>query len=117
MRLAKFDLQEININDLPANCLITDDNFTFGLSKWVPPKRTRSYPYERVYNTLGSSKRITRYTDYQRRRTERRQGLYSMGYCLRLMEFIGPFVVDFCVLSKCREEHPARENKITNQKI
>jgi hypothetical protein len=57
--LAKFDLQEININDLPANCLITDDNFTFGLSKWVSPKRTRSYPYERVYNTLGTAKRIT----------------------------------------------------------
>ena len=58
-KLTKFDLQEIDINNLPANCVITDGKFTFGLSKWVSPKRTRSYPYERVYNTLGTSKRIT----------------------------------------------------------
>jgi len=32
----------------------------FGVSKWVSPKRTRSYPYERVYNTLSlGTKKVT----------------------------------------------------------
>lgn len=29
------------------------------LSRWVSPKRTRSYPYERIYDTLTQSKRVT----------------------------------------------------------
>lgn len=31
----------------------------FAVSWWVSPKRTRSYPYARVYNTLQSQKRVT----------------------------------------------------------
>ncbi|MFQ5456586.1 MAG: hypothetical protein ACE5EA_10380, partial [Nitrospirota bacterium] len=58
-RLKVFNFKDFEINSLPANCIVKDDNFSFGLSKWVSPKRTRSYPYERVYNTLGCSKRIT----------------------------------------------------------
>lgn len=50
---------EFDINKLPSYCSISIDNFAFGLSKWISPKRTRSYPYEKVYNTLGCSKRIT----------------------------------------------------------
>ncbi|HET55196.1 MAG TPA: hypothetical protein ENN33_08255 [Ignavibacteria bacterium] len=53
----QFDL--FDINNCPANCIVSDDNFTFSISKWVSPKRTRSYPFERVYNTLGFTKRIT----------------------------------------------------------
>jgi hypothetical protein len=29
------------------------------ISKWVSPKRTRSYPFARVYNTLNSTKKVT----------------------------------------------------------
>lgn len=58
-KLQVFDFDEIDVNVLPSSCIIKDGNFSFGLSKWVSPKRTRSYPYERVYNTLGNSKKIT----------------------------------------------------------
>ena len=54
-----FNFNDIDINKIPASCKIKYDDYSFGLSKWVSPKRTRSYPYERVYNTLGISKRIT----------------------------------------------------------
>lgn len=112
--LAKFDLQEININDLPANCLITDENFTFGLSKWVSPKRTRSYPYERVYNTLGSSKRITVIPIIKD------EGLkgdrdYIQWDTVSLMNLLDVFVI-FAYYQNA-EKHPTRENKITNQKF
>jgi hypothetical protein len=39
--------------------MVVDRQHSFAVSKWVSPKRTRSYPYERVYNTLNISKKIT----------------------------------------------------------
>ncbi|MEM4247619.1 MAG: hypothetical protein QXF14_04885, partial [Candidatus Woesearchaeota archaeon] len=36
-----------------------DAKHSLGISKGVWPKRARSYPYERVYNTLNISKKIT----------------------------------------------------------
>ena len=57
--LRQFDFYKFDINSLPASCIVKFDDFVFGLSKWVSPKRTRSYPYARVYDTLGTSKRIT----------------------------------------------------------
>ncbi|WP_300692421.1 MULTISPECIES: hypothetical protein [Helicobacter] len=43
-----------NINTLPSKCLINFKNKALALSKWVSPKRTRSYPYARVYDTFDS---------------------------------------------------------------
>ena len=57
--LQKIKLEDFNINDVPSSCLFTDDINFFAVSKWVSPKRTRSYPYERVYNTLHIAKKIT----------------------------------------------------------
>ena len=58
------DLKEINfdnfdINTIPSYCLIDNKGTNFAISKWVSPKRTRSYPFERVYNTLSVSKKVT----------------------------------------------------------
>jgi hypothetical protein len=57
--LQSFDLATFNINNAPTSCIVHLNNTTFAISRWVSPKRTRSYPYERVYNTLGISKKIT----------------------------------------------------------
>jgi len=53
------DIKNFNINESPAFVIVKDNSNFFTVSKWVSPKRTRSYPYERVYNTLNSSKKIT----------------------------------------------------------
>ena len=58
--LDELTIQNFDINTCPASCLLSSDKYKFSLSKWVSPKRTRSYPFERVYNTLGFTKRITR---------------------------------------------------------
>ena len=40
--------------------LSADSNTEFAVSHWVSPKRTRSYPYVRVYDTLGfTGKKVT----------------------------------------------------------
>jgi len=57
--LKKVDVKKFNINEIPSACLINDNKNTFAISKWVSPKRTRSYPFERVFNTLHISKKIT----------------------------------------------------------
>ncbi len=57
--LKSFELVDFDINDAPTACLLNHNKTSFAISKWVSPKRTRSYPYERVYNTLGISKKIT----------------------------------------------------------
>ena len=46
------DISAFDINALPSKCLVNFDGKLFALSKWVSPKRTRSYPYSRVYDTF-----------------------------------------------------------------
>jgi len=57
--LQKTEAAKFDINKVPTACIINDGKHTFAISRWVSPKRTRSYPYERVYNTLNTSKKIT----------------------------------------------------------
>lgn len=57
--LKQIDVKDFDINEVPSACLVTDDQNIFAVSKWVSPKRTRSYPFERVFNTLHVSKKIT----------------------------------------------------------
>jgi hypothetical protein len=57
--LKDVDIKKFDINDAPSACLLKDNKHSFAISKWVSPKRTRSYPFERVFNTLHISKKIT----------------------------------------------------------
>jgi hypothetical protein len=57
--LKEVDIKDFDVNEIPSACLVTDDQNIFAVSKWVSPKRTRSYPFERVFNTLHISKKIT----------------------------------------------------------
>jgi len=58
-KLKQFSLNKFEINETPPTCLIIHENNVIAISKWVSPKRTRSYPFERIYNSLSSSKKIT----------------------------------------------------------
>ncbi len=57
--LSNLDIDSFDINEAPASCIIMDNQHSFAISKWVSPKRTRSYPFERIFNTLHISKKIT----------------------------------------------------------
>lgn len=57
--LKRIAIKNFDVNTMPSTCLIEGKRGTFAISKWVSPKRTRSYPYERVYNSLSISKKIT----------------------------------------------------------
>ena len=57
--LKTVEMNRLDINDASSFFFLKDNKTSFAVSKWVSPKRTRSYPYERVYNTLNISKKIT----------------------------------------------------------
>ena len=42
-----------NINEWNTRCCVNYNGILYSVSKWVSPKRTRSYPYSRVYDTYN----------------------------------------------------------------
>lgn len=57
--LPLIPLEEWDINLAPASFLLQDESEVYAMSKWVSPKRTRSYPYARVYDTLAFKNKVT----------------------------------------------------------
>ena len=58
-KLAEVDLSEFNVNTVYPYGLIKSPITEIAYSKWVSPKRTRSYPFARIYNTYNLSKTLT----------------------------------------------------------
>ena len=112
--LKEFNIEHFNINNLPASSIVKDGGFSFGISKWVSPKRTRSYPYERIYNTLGNSKNITVIPIIK---DEGKCGDrdFIQWDTVSLMSLLDVFVV--FAYYESAEKHSTRENKITNQQF
>lgn len=57
--LPVYDFAGFGVNDSGTFGKIVFDGGEIAFSKWVSPKRTRSYPFERIYNTLNSRSRLT----------------------------------------------------------
>lgn len=58
-KLTSYDFSKFDINTAKTYGVIEFDCGEIAFSKWVSPKRTRSYPFERLYNTYNSSKVLT----------------------------------------------------------
>lgn len=57
--LPDYDFAGFDINEVkPCGKIIVPDG-SLAYSKWVSPKRTRSYPFARLYDILNAPKRIT----------------------------------------------------------
>ncbi|MEH1855124.1 MAG: hypothetical protein V7L11_26435 [Nostoc sp.] len=57
--LSRISLDVFDVNKEKGYGLIKSPITEIAYSKWVSPKRTRSYPFARIYNTYNSSKVIT----------------------------------------------------------
>ncbi len=58
--LRESKLENFDINKSTGAFLLNNGVETIAVSRWISPKRTRSYPYERVYDTLAfSGKKVT----------------------------------------------------------
>ncbi len=112
--LYKVDFKEFDINDCPSSCLISDHKKLFAISKWVSPKRTRTYPYERVYNTLSSAKKITVIPIVKDEGFEGDRDFIQWD-TVSLMSLLDVYVI--LAFYNSAEKHKTRQNKITNQKF
>lgn len=110
--LEPINLQDFDINKMPANCIIKDKNTGFAISKWVSPKRTRSYPYERVYNTLSFAKKIT-VIPIVKDEGLRGDRDFIQWDTISLMSLLDVYVI--LAYYDDAEKHKTRENKITKQ--
>jgi len=112
-KLEELKFDDFEINSCPPNCIVSDARFKFSISKWVSPKRTRSYPFERVYNTLGFTKRITVIPIIK---DEGKKGDrdYIQWDTVSLMSLLDVYVVLAYYVDA--DKHKTRDNKITNQK-
>ena len=108
------DIKDFNFNESPAYCLVKDGNHSFAISKWVSPKRTRSYPYERVYNTLNISKKITVIPIIKDEGAAGDRDFIQWD-TVSLMSLLDVFVI-FAYYEKA-EINPNFKNKITNQQL
>jgi len=111
--LEKIDFAEFDINECPASCLITDKKKLFAISKWVSPKRTRTYPYERVYNTLSISKKITVIPIVKDEGYEGDRDFIQWD-TVSLMSLLDVYVI--LAYYNSAEKHKTKKHKITNQK-
>ncbi|MDI9312848.1 MAG: hypothetical protein QM535_21740 [Limnohabitans sp.] len=112
--LEKIDFAEFDINKSPTSCLISDKKKLFAISKWVSPKRTRSYPYERIYNTLSIAKKITIIPIVKDEGSEGDRDFIQWD-TISLMSLLDVYII--LGYYNSAEKHKTRKNKITNQKF
>jgi len=109
--LKETKIKDFDINSMPSSCLLTSNKHTFAISKWVSPKRTRSYPFERVYNTLHISKKITVIPIVKDEGAKGDRDFIQWD-TISLMSLLDVFVI-FAYYEKAEK----KDNKITNQQF
>ena len=112
--LSESSFQEFDINSAKSSCLISIGQNRFAVSKWVSPKRTRSYPYERVYNTFSISKRITVIPVVKDEGVSGDRDFLQWD-TISLMSLLDVYVI--LAYYETAEKHRTRTGKITNQKF
>lgn len=116
------DLEDFGLNDFDKAlatkavfALNIDKENRFVFSWWVSPKRTRSYPYARVYNSLGfGGKRVTVIPVMKDEGKEGDRDFLQWD-SVSLMSLLGVYVV-ISYYSKAERSERYR-HKITNQRF
>lgn len=114
---SKLDFYEIaEFQDAMVNStfgLNIDKENSIVVSKWVSPKRTRSYPYARVYNSLNFSGRKITIIPLIKDEGKRGDRDYLAWDTISLMSLLGVYVI-IAYYNKAGKSS-RYDNKITNQ--
>lgn len=112
--LERYDFD--NINNLPSKCIVNFENKSFAISKWVSPKRTRSYPYARVYDTFSSgANKVVTIIPLIKDEGINGDRDYLQWDSLSLMSLLNVYVI-IAFYDKA-DLHPTKQGKITNQQF
>lgn len=85
-----------------------------GVSWWVTPKRTRSYPYPRVYDTMDTPRKVTVIPIVKDEGADGDRD-YLKWSSVSLMSLLGVYVIPAYYADA--QKNPEYENKITNQEF
>jgi len=112
-------LPECNINEFETGKMarvgcyaLAYKNNSFGVSRWVSPKRARSYPYVRVYNTMSKQLRVTIIPVVKDESFDGDRD-YVQWDTISLMSLLNVYVI--LGYYQSAKKNPHYENKITNQ--
>jgi hypothetical protein len=115
--LKEFSLKELKsaFNSESAFIVELNKNKKFAVSWWVSAKRTRSYPYARVYDTLAfSGKKVTVIPVYKDEGKEGDRD-YIQWDTISLMSLLGVYVI--ISFYKSAKQSNRYKNKITDQEF
>jgi hypothetical protein len=112
LKIIKFI--NFDINQAPSTFKLEVGQNSYGISKWVSPKRTRSYPYARVYDTLQFSKRITVIPIIKDEGIDGDRDFIQWD-TISLMSLLDTFVI-LCYYDKANK-NPKYNNKIYKQRL
>ncbi len=108
-----------DVNNWPSRCLVIKDDIRLAISKWVSPKRTRSYPYSRVYDTFMTSA-IQKITIIPLVKDEGFDGDrdYLQWDTIALMSLLNVYIIlGYYSDADKNERNINKPNKITNQRL
>ncbi|MFC1563243.1 hypothetical protein ACFL4Z_04270, partial [candidate division KSB1 bacterium] len=113
-KLKEFDIDSFVSDKLArtSSYVLNYRNNSFGMSQWVSPKRTRSYPYARVYDTMNQQSRVTiipfiKDEGFNGDRDFLQWDTVSLMSLLNIYVLLGYY--------HKAEKNPKYQNKITNQ--
>lgn len=113
-QLKNISINDLDINNSPSAFILSESTNHYGVSKWVSPKRTRSYPYARIYDTMSISKRITIIP------VVKDEGIggdrdFLQWDTISLMSLFDTYVI--LAYYEDADRHKKRSDKITNQRF
>lgn len=115
------DLDRYVLSDVASNAVdgvgrfeLNMGNKRIGVSQWVTPKRTRSYPYARVYDTLQYSERVA-IVPLVKDEGSGGDRDYLNWDTVSLMSLLNVYVIP--AYYESANPHPDYENKITDQRF
>lgn len=119
LKTLDLNSKNIDINDLPSKCNIQINNKIISISKWVSPKRTRSYPYARVYDSFDScSGKVATIIPIIKDEGIDGDMDYLQWDTISLMSLLNVYVIlGFYEYAEQNIRNANKPNKITNQKL
>ena len=115
--LVQYDIEEFDkaLSKSGSFILEIDKENRVAVSRWVSPKRTRSYPYARVYDTLSFSGRKVTIIPIIKDEGKDGDRDFLQWDTISLMSLLGIYVIIGYYVEAVR--NPKYKNKITNQKF
>jgi len=115
--LVQYDIEEFDkaLSESGSFILEIDKENRVAVSRWVSPKRTRSYPYARIYDTLSFSGRKVTIIPIIKDEGKDGDRDFLQWDTISLMSLLGIYVIIGYYVEAVR--NPRYKNKITNQKF